>query len=149
MKAVGIDPGVHTGFAVWDIEARKLLAVLSLSIHVALARVLEINRSGDLSHVVFEDARLRTYFGDSGRERWMGAGSVRRDSQIWAEALADAGITNRAVSPKDKGAKYSAEAFRRLTGWQEKTNEHGRDAAILIYGCTAMQRLAIEVAHGA
>ena len=30
--------------------------------------------------------------------------------------------------------KLSAEQFRRITGWTEQTNEHGRDAAMLVFG---------------
>jgi hypothetical protein len=140
MRVIGIDPGVHTGYAEWDAAARRLLVVTTMKIHAALWSVLEAHRAGDLSHVVFEDARLRTWFGDAGRETLMGAGSVRRDSTIWSEFLGDAGIPFRAISPKQKGAKYDAQQFARLTGWKERTNEHGRDAGLLVLGSHAMRR---------
>lgn len=143
LKVVGIDPGVHTGYAEWDAEARRLIACHALKIHAAMWSVLALQRAGELSHVVFEDARLRTWFGSHGvkadRDRLMGAGSVRRDSQIWSEFLADAGIPFRALSPKEKGAKYDAAQFARITGWKAKTNEHGRDAGMLCYATKSLR----------
>lgn len=142
MIVAGIDPGVNTGYAEWDADARRLLVVQSLPLHAAMFAILALERQGHLSHVVLEDARLRKWFGDSSRERLMGAGSVRRDSQIWCEFLADAGIAFRQLSPKDKGAKYDSAMFARVTGWTRKTNEHGRDAGMLCFGTKAMRREA-------
>jgi hypothetical protein len=137
---IGIDPGTKTGYAEWDALTRRFLAVTSMKIHAAMWMVLEAHRTGGVSHVVFEDARLRRWFGESGRETLIGAGSVRRDSAIWSEFLADAGIASRALSPKEKGAKYDAARFERLTGWQAQTNEHGRDAGLLVFGTHALRR---------
>lgn len=135
MIVVGIDPGVTTGYAEWDTDLQRLMVVQGVLIHVAMFSVLAHQRAGTLSHVVFEDARLRTWFGDKtakqDRDRLMGAGSVRRDSSIWSQFLADAGIPNIGLSPKAKGAKYDAAQFQRITGWKERTNEHGRDAGML------------------
>jgi hypothetical protein len=136
---IGIDPGVTTGYAEWMPATRRFNAVEGVSIHVAMWRVVQWHRDGELSHVVFEDARLRTWFGKASREQLQGAGSVKRDSKIWSDFLADAGIAFRALSPKEKGAKYDAAQFARLTGWQAKTNEHGRDAGMLVFGTNAMR----------
>lgn len=145
MIVVGIDPGVNTGYAEWDADARVLLVVSSLSLHAAMWSVMALKKAGHLSHVVFEDARLRTWFGKhqtakQDRDRLMGAGSVRRDSQIWAEFLADAGIQADALSPREKGAKYDAAQFARVTGWHARTNEHGRDAGMLCFHTKAKRR---------
>ena len=40
---VGIDPGKHTGFAVWDKSAKKLLSVETLLIHQAMKKVLDLH----------------------------------------------------------------------------------------------------------
>ena len=44
------------------------------------------------------------------------------------------GIDFEAVPPKNNKTKMTAEAFERMTGWKGRTNEHGRDAAMLVYG---------------
>lgn len=131
---VGVDPGVHTGFAEYDRLRRKLVRVTALKLHEAWARVLELHQAGQLHSVTFEDARLRTYFGEKGREALQGAGSVKRDCSAWADFLGAHGIAHHAISPKNKGAKLDAAPFARITGWTERTNEHGRDAAMLVYG---------------
>ena len=132
---IGLDPGVTTGYAVWDRIKRTLLRVESMAIHQAMAVILAHREAGSLHMVVFEDARLRTgYFGPNARAKEQGAGSVKRDCKIWSDFLHDHGIAHLAISPKRKGAKLDAQRFAKLTGWASKTNEHGRDAAMLIFG---------------
>jgi hypothetical protein len=131
---VGIDPGVTTGFATWDATNQKFLAVSSTDILQAMKRVDVLHRAGGLHSVTFEDARLRTWFGTKGREALQGAGSIKRDSQIWAEFLGQVGCAYKGVSPQSKGAKVDAARFERLTGWTGRTNEHARDAAMLVLG---------------
>lgn len=131
---VGIDPGVTTGYAVWDADAKILVAVDSHKICDAMKRLSTMHKAQPVHMVVFEDARLRTWFGTKGREALQGAGSIKRDCQIWADWLGALGCPYLSLSPKQKGAKVDAEPFRRLTGWTLRTNNHGRDAAMLILG---------------
>lgn len=131
---VGIDPGVLTGLAVWDKFRRELRVVASMGAMAAMAQVSGLNRDGCLRGVVFEDARLRTWFGIKGREAWQGAGSIKRDCSLWEEFLRLHSIEFKAVSPRQKGSKLDAAAFERLTGWPHRTNEHSRDAGLLVFG---------------
>lgn len=132
---IGVDPGTTTGFAEWDARRYRFLRIEGLKLHEAWARVLELKAAGVLHSVTFEDARLRTgYFGDDSAAKQQGAGSIKRDCSAWADFLGSHGIAYRAVSPKAKGRKVDAAPFARLTGWQARTNEHGRDAAMLVYG---------------
>lgn len=134
---VGIDPGVTTGFALWDADKKRLTEVTSMGIVEALLRTKNMRDAGSLHMVVFEDARLRTYFGTKGVEALQGAGSIKRDCSVWGEWLAVLGCAVLNVSPKNKGPKMDAERFARFTGWQGRTNEHGRDAAMLVWNRTA------------
>lgn len=38
------------------------------------------------------------------------------------------------VPPKNNKTKLDATKFKQITGWKERTNEHGRDAAMLCFG---------------
>lgn len=135
MIMVGIDPGRTTGYAEWDRAARKLVRVQGMKLHEAWACVLALHQAGQLHSVTFEDARLRTgYFGEGSSAKQQGAGSVKRDCSAWADFLGAHGIPYRSVSPKAKGRKVDAAPFARLTGWQGRTNEHGRDASMLVFG---------------
>lgn len=151
MFIVGIDPGVSTGFAVWDSGARKFGQVKSLPIHRALEEVETMARTFQGMPVIFEDARLRTWFGaarDINQDKYgpgvrEGVGSVKRDASIWEDFLEDHGIPYQARKPSSGGTKWSAEIFKRTTGWAERTNEHGRDAGLLVYGYTLQDVQAV------
>lgn len=135
---IGVDPGVTTGVAEWDRTARRFLSVRSSGILEAMDAVALAHAAGTLHAVVFEDARLRTWFGAadtrqarSGPGIREGVGSVKRDCQIWADFLGRLGVPFKAVKPAKGGTKWPAEKFQAMTGWTASTNEHGRDAAVL------------------
>ena len=132
MIRIGIDPGKHTGFAAWCDTQRRLVECKALLIHEAMAEVLRLHGEGQLHSVTFEDARLRTWFGAKGSEALQGAGSIKRDCTIWADFLGAHGIAYRAVAPSKGATKWTAEQFQRLSGWAGRTNEHARDAALLV-----------------
>ena len=134
---VGIDPGCDTGLAVWNASTKALTDVRTETIVSAMLYVQELHQDGLLNRVVFEDARLRTWFGNKGREALQGAGSIKRDSQVWVEWLTYLGCPYKAVSPQAKGRKVDAVQFERLTGWTKRTSNHGRDAAMLVLGAKA------------
>jgi len=129
---IGIDTGTNTGFATYSPISRRLLSVETLLIHEAMERVLSASQSLKVK-VRFEDARLRTWYGDKADDKQQGAGSIKRDAVIWEDFLKAKGIAYEAVAPKDNKTKTSPEYFKRLTGWQGRTSEHSRDAAMLVY----------------
>lgn len=138
---IGIDPGVSTGYAEWHRGSKKLITVQTLQIHVAMAEVRRHHMAGSLRKVVFEDARMRTWFGDadarqdrSGAGIREGIGSVKRDCSIWADFLGDLGVPYSGIKPAAGATKLTAEAFQRLTNWATRTSNHGRDAAMLVFG---------------
>ena len=49
-----------------------------------------------------EDARLRKWYGNAGREELQGAGSVNRDASIWETRCKEQRIDYRTISPTDK-----------------------------------------------
>lgn len=135
---VGIDPGTDTGFAVWNDLSKQFDDISTLPIHEALQRVAILAEKNDNICVIFEDARLRKWYGThtakEDRDKLIGAGSIRRDSTIWEDALTDWGIEFRKVAPKNNMTKLHPDYFARLTGYRKRTSEHGRDAAMLVYG---------------
>lgn len=132
---IGIDVGTETGYAEWSATEQRLLTVESMKIHEVMDRVKEQHKIyGSGLFVRFEDARKRNWFGDAGREKLQGAGSIKRDSAIWEDFLTSEGISFEAVAPKRNRTKTAAEYFKRVTGWQKRTNEHSRDAAMLVVG---------------
>lgn len=139
MKLVGIDTGEHTGLAVWDTDARRFDAVRTVGIVEAMDVVRSLVAQGHAVTVIAEDARLRKWIprernNAEYRGRLMGAGSVKRDAAIWEEFGTFYGIPVRFRAPGKGLTKWDAATFARITGWQGRTSEHARDAALLVFG---------------
>lgn len=142
MIAVGIDPGVNTGVAIWSATMFSLQSVETMTIIQAMERVLGAWRSlpmGVEMIVIVEDARKRKgvftiadknqdEYGGGVRE---GVGSIKRDSKIWEEFLTHHGIPFEMRVPR--GTKMQPDAFARLTGWSDRTSKHSRDAAMVVF----------------
>ena len=137
MTFIGIDTGTKTGFAVWD--GKRFLEIETLKLWQALDRVRRMKEQGEDITVVFEDARQRKWLPreksiSEYRCKMIGAGSVKRDAVIWEEFCIDNGIKFFSVPPGKGLTKWSAQTFAEVTGWQGRTSNHGRDAALLVYG---------------
>lgn len=144
MIYIGIDTGVNTGVAVWDNRQRTFLQIETMKIHKAMELVEQYmgkaSFEGTKIIVRVEDARQRKWFekkySKKGEEEnvLQGAGSIKRDAKIWDDYLADLGVEYQMVPPKGGMTKYTSERFKALTGWKKPTNEHNRDAAMLVFG---------------
>lgn len=137
---IGIDTGVTTGFCIWNSGGKFLRYLGSMPIHRAMKEVEEWNRfvPGQI-FIRIEDARKRKWIPPQKNEkaergRREGAGSVKRDAQIWEAFLKDLGVAYELVAPNNNKTKVTADYFRKLTGYTERTNEHERDAAMLVFG---------------
>lgn len=139
MIYIGIDTGVHTGIAVWDSEWKEFVMVDTMKIHEAMNLVYDYADSDSPLQVRFEDSRQRKWIPMSKNMtaelgRAQGAGYVKAHCQIWEDFLTDYRIPFEAIAPRRNLTKLSAEQFGRITGYKGRTNEHARDAAMLVYG---------------
>ena len=140
LYAIGIDTGTHTGVAVWDCKKQEFVLIKTMPLHEALFLVQEYvtkaKRNDELHRLLVrvEDARQRKWFGQRSDAKLQGAGSVKRDSTIWDEYLKSTGVRYNMVSPADNSTKLNADQFKARTGYRGSTNEHNRDAAMLVYG---------------
>lgn len=154
MIVVGIDPGVNTGIAMWDTVRFDFNWIESMGIIEAMNRVNAVREmcaaNGIEWMVIVEDARQRTWFGEmdaredaAGSGVREGVGSVKRDCRIWEEFLSLWEIPFHMRKPA--GTKYDAAKFSRLTGWQSRTNQHARDAAMIVFQLNSpIVRLKLE-----
>lgn len=143
MYYVGIDTGTHTGFAVWNNRTRQFESIEEYKLYKALETCQELRKRAEAEGtrvcIRVEDARLRTWFGkpmprEEERKKLQGVGMVKRDCNIWEEFLTDYKFEFQMVAPKNNATKLSADQFKAITGWKERTNEHKRDAAMLVFG---------------
>ena len=127
---IGIDPGVNTGFA--TLSDGRFHKIQTMTIIEAQEYVLQLHEATQI-YVRVEDARKRTWFGSKGKEALQGAGSIKRDCQVWEEFLTHYNISHEFVAPKDNTTKLDAKRFNLVTGWKGRTSEHARDAAGLLF----------------
>ena len=130
---IGIDPGVNTGFAVS--QNGVLTDVFSCKIHQALTLVeAYIMENLNCTPIIYvEDARKRGCSPEASAAKAQGAGSVKRDCKIWEDFLTGHGVQFILVAPQHNNTKLTADQFKKITKWQGRTNEHARDAAMLIF----------------
>ena len=138
MLVAGIDPGLHTGLAVWDTSSRQFLEIRCSGIVDAMDYLDHLRATDGIGLVVFEDARQRTWIPRERdlaqmKGRAMGAGSVKRDCSIWEEWCKARKVQYIASRPKNGMTKLTDAYFRGITGYDRRTNEHGRDAAMLVF----------------
>lgn len=134
---IGIDPGVNTGIATWNAATKKFVSVQSMSAIKAETTILAMQKLwGDRMTVLVEDSRSNYVPPDMRRpEQIKGVGSVHRDCSRWQEFL-EYHQVKHAMMPLSRNPlrKSSSADFKRITGYQDPTNAHGRDAAALVYG---------------
>lgn len=132
---IGLDPGVSTGFAIYD-PSDKSLQLFTFALHEAFAKVTELKGDNDVQ-VVIENPNLWTYFKDKtkAKARLQGAGSVKRDYSAWKAFLEDNKIPYRSVRPDKTRNAYALDAslFGKITGYQKRSSGHARVAGMLVW----------------
>lgn len=143
MKLIaGIDPGVKTGFALWDADKQEFRHITTTTIIGVTHMLTELIVSNSIKEIWFEDSRKR-----GGRQHNLqGAGSIKRDCSIWQQFCEYYKIKHKEIAPQtltatirkfvaDKSqTKIDDKTFKKITGWKGRTSQHARDAAMLVYG---------------
>ena len=133
MILLGIDPGQHTGLAIFE---GGRLAELCTEDPVWIASAIESIAPG---MVVFEDSRLQSAVWTTSTSKAAAAKMARNIGEIdaWCKLIvavcAGLDIPAHSVSPLSKGHKMAADQFERITGWGKQSNQHERDAAMVAF----------------
>ncbi len=131
MLAVGIDTGVNTGIAIWDLRKKRFTLIKSMKIHKAMELIHHIRE--EIHIVRVEDARKRKWYANNSKEVLQGVGSVKRDAKIWEDYLKDLAVNYEMIHPIKGGTKTNADFFKQIANWEQPTNEHSRDAAMMVF----------------
>jgi hypothetical protein len=130
---IGIDPGTKTGISI--VENGVLISVQTCGIIKAMAIIRDIFESGNRNFALHvENPNFRKHFGQTGREKLQGAGSIKRDFAIWQEFADSLGIPLHPVAPAAIGSQFDNVAvFQAATGWKGVTSQHARDAVKIVF----------------
>lgn len=126
---IGVDPGVKTGFAVWDGNTFSLIKSYSIYDFFDMAIQYDIKYQ---CKFIIEDARQRKWYGNS-KGKDQGAGWIRTLSGVYESFFKDHQMDYEMIHPLKGGTKWNAKQFKQYTGYEQQTNEHGRDAAVIVF----------------
>ena len=130
---IGLDPGASTGVAIF--ENGKLIRLTTWT----PIQLITLLPSLSVTSVIFEDSRLTSPVWSRGTSQAARMKIARNVGQVDAicnlicALCEEMKISARGVSPKHKGRKLDAETFNKLTGWDKKSNQHERDAAMCVF----------------
>jgi len=132
-KILGVDPGAHTGIAVF--VGGKLSALETIAPH----QVGDYIKASGAQRVVFEDSRLISHTWSTVTSRTAplkmasNVGEIDAWCRLITQVCAEIGLPAHGVSPKGKGQKINGQSFASLTGWAGTCNQHERDAAMVAW----------------
>jgi len=136
---MGVDPGIHTGFAVYDRDEERIIEAATVTFWELFTETLS-HYPPDQTDVIVEDARLNkpTFdkdndAGDRKREKISrNVGSVQAESRLIIEGLKLMGYQVLPIRPS--GEKWDDATVRRITGYTQRTSAHARDAIRHCFG---------------
>jgi len=143
---LGIDPGVKTGLAVWNVEEQDFEALCTsdfwavydeVMLHDTKEVVIIIEDPGRISKT-WHAASSKSVAAEIGRR----VGANCEQARLLIERFTELGYTVHSYVPTGKtkrgGAwkksKEAAKHFKDITGYEGRTNEHTRDAGMMVYG---------------
>lgn len=134
MTVISIDPGTCCGVAKFD--GGKLVMLVNMNPLELFLYLLE--NAGRIGLVVIEDSRMISHVYTGSKEnRAVALNMARKVGQVdrLCSMVEDYCIDHKkpfiSISPKQKGAKVGSKDFKRITGWDGRTSEHMRDAAMV------------------
>ena len=130
MRAIGIDPGKHTGIAIF--ENGSLTKLYESDFWGCIDAINEkecfvIVELSTTKHVWHNKATSKGAIQRTG----VNVGSCLREAELIVEYLIKNNINYQTQRPK---GKVNSDMFKKITGWTKRTNQHTRDAALLVYG---------------
>lgn len=133
----GIDGGVNTGVALWLPKKPDFEYIQTIDFWEAYNMINMYPQ--DITAIFIEDPSFNAPTFGRGKmkkktldRKAQNVGGVKRESKLLGEGLARQKYVVRYIKPI-KGGKWDASQLEQYTGWTKPTNQHGRDAARLVF----------------
>ena len=134
---IGIDTGVKTGFSAWSKKDSSFSLITTLNFWSVYDHCLAYPK--DTTKIIIEQSTTSHIWGGRLRGKSPAAcaklgGDVARP-HLMAELLENrlTGMGYYVIKQKPSNTKMNAAAFKRLTGYEGRTNEHTRDSGIIAF----------------
>lgn len=143
---MGIDPGQETGVALWDKKNQKFISISTMTFWRTIEWMYHWKESQAL-----HDILLTVFLEDPTQNRpvWIrdgmedrrhvkiaqDVGKNKRDAELIHEWCSLQMVECKLLVPgKNSQSKLTPESFKNITKYSGRTSQHGRDAAMLVYG---------------
>jgi hypothetical protein len=133
---IAIDPGVNTGIGIFSVTRNELVLCQSFSFWDAIETIEKwIKEYRDVVDFIVENPNNKAVW-RNGKNKPIqnrmarNVGSVLRDANLIIEYIQRKGYLVTNCHPV---GKLDQKKFALITGWQEKTNQHGRDAGMMAF----------------
>lgn len=135
---IGIDPGANTGVAVWDGDEKKFVMLKSITPAELYIWIVQNESFWKSAKVIIEDPYTWKPFiaGKNNTAKLQGVGMLKARYTDIVNLLDNLSIPYIKNSLHKTKKKVSALTFTKITGYTKATNEHSRDAAMMVYGRT-------------
>jgi len=135
--AIGIDPGQKTGIAVYDRAEKQLCHAETVGGAYAAIESVRKLAGINTSDIIVESTLKLPTFGehdndDAADRMARNVGMVQAQTKEIIEVLTRLGYNVKTVLPR-RGKKITPELFEQVTGWEGRTSQHARDAAMLCW----------------
>lgn len=145
--SIGLDPGVKTGFCLYDNTARKIVKLCTLEFWEVFDIISQLNDSyitgiKRLKFVIENPALNKPTFNKEGGNTALkmqkiaqNVGYNKREAMLLIEGIRRLGYEVKEVVPSKKSAykgKITKQFFNKLSGWTGSSSQHARDAGMLV-----------------
>ena len=124
---IGIDPGKDTGLAVWNGNLGQFVELIATDFVGAIDMCLEYKNNVEKVFVEVPPTKFNWHDPAAAHN----VGRVCREAELMVEMLKYYEFQVISVPPQ---GKIDDDQFRKLTEYPHKTNQHKRDAAMLVWG---------------
>lgn len=137
MYVIGIDPRRKTGMVVYDRRKKIISTVLTTDFWGAVGLIKKDYPPSVVFLIVVEVPKTKHVWQDKATTKGsiqrtaFNVGSVCREAELLAEYFIRAGY--KVITQHPQG-KRSAGEVKKITKYQGSTNEHTRDAIMLVWG---------------
>lgn len=143
---VGIDPGVKTGFAIWFSKPKIFTEISTLSFWGTIKKIDQCADEfldKDLKFYIEAPHKNPPIFPKHLDQRTIASamkiaqnvGENKCMAKLIVKYLQNKKVNYSEIQPTKRSlTKMNAEVFKKMTKWEERTSEHGRDAACLVWG---------------
>ncbi len=133
---IGIDPGIKCGFALCGNDGKlKDVSTLKLWELFFILKTLKFTLKNNLLVRIENPNTWKPFKGQTHTaSRLQGVGGVKQSYKHIIEFLEDNGFEYENTRIQGNYKKLTSSKFKEITGWDKPTNEHGRDAGMIVWG---------------